>query len=349
MIHSQLKINYPDCPFVWTTDDIKNTFNATSKKIPRNIFFKEISDKPKTEHIVQYLEKITQKLDMGNSLGNIFDNINYTFISQIIPIAKKDMWINFHTSVYNNVHKNIIINKELESDISWYVLPIIGNIIPANNIQYVLNDELPSYVDANELTTKIIKKSLEPNTYYGSIDNQFDKLEADVKCRRVTRRNFVKRHDEEKIEKEKKCDVICNNSMNENRPDVLLRRHIELNNNTLASGHLIRNRLIENPYKAYRFRTNPDLFKEQTKVNGYIKSNNTVIKKETIDNIIKNDLFDYVHDKVVIHKVSGILRFSPASSGKIKILADEDKLLYFVTVLRHQHNLHLTIHHITII
>jgi hypothetical protein len=438
MIHSQFKIVYPECPFIWDYDDIKNVFTSKVKKANRINLLKDIIDVTKSDTIksdtthsdtthsdttksdntksntkcyntksdtthsdttksdntksntkcyntksdntdndtvnndnidhdtvksnimdnvdediiayckgvVDYLLTITDEATI-----NIYDNIKYTFISQKIPRTMGDMRINFHTCAYND-DNNSSIDKEYESNISWCLIPIVGNVTMTNNEQYIINNNPVKTITSN-YSFPLVNKSepLDPTTYQGVIDNNYDTVEARVRCDRTGRRNFVKRINEEIIEKK---DII-NNEFNQTNTHSLqpLReiKQINMNNNTRASAQLIRERLGSS-YKAYRFRQNPELFKQQTKIDMSLRNiahniaacnNDKIIK----NGVIKNEIFDFVHDKITIRKVSGILRFGPYSSGRIKINAiPDDKFVYFVTVLRHQRNLHITVHYV---
>ena len=125
-----------------------------------------------------------------------------------------------------------------------------------------------------------------------------------------------------------------------------------MNNKTRASACVIRERLTSS-YKVHRIGKNPGLIKQQSKVDlsiNHISKVNASNHNKTLralERNIYNDVGDYTFDKVGVHKTSAVYKFSPIDSGKIKISNIDDKNLekvYFITILRHKKNLHITYH-----
>ena len=108
-------------------------------------------------------------------------------------------------------------------------------------------------------------------------------------------------------------------------------------------------------YKIRRLKQNPHLIEQQKKVD---LSLNIVAKqiceknnRDIISNvkIMDNDYYSYKYEDINIHKVNGILRFSPTNTGNITMnIKNSDNELQFVTILRHRSNLHITLHKIFI-
>ena len=70
--------------------------------------------------------------------------------------------------------------------------------------------------------------------------------------------------------------------------------------------------------------------------------NNSIINSREIH---KNK-FDYTIDSVGIKFINNIYKFYPQNSGKISIINHYNIDSYFVSIVKHQKNLHITLHHI---
>jgi len=133
---------------------------------------------------------------------------------------------------------------------------------------------------------------------------------------------------------------------------------IQLDGNTRASAHIIRERLA-NPYKSYRLRNNPDAYKRSIKINRSIKNTNDntndTTNDTTTDNISDNPstiikkssgICNYVQENVEIRRSDKILRFRPLTG---KILFDNETCIdksnsKFLSVMIHNTILHITLH-----
>src|SRR5690606_37746292 len=116
------------------------------------------------------------------------------------------------------------------------------------------------------------------------------------------------------------------------------------------SAGLIRERL-GNPYKAYRFRTNPVLYEQSKRIDPNIKeiSDYVVNKNNSSYNCaernIGRDNFDFILEKVGVKMLNGMYKFSPAISGSVLIPGKHELMsIQFLSVLRYKKNIHITFH-----
>jgi hypothetical protein len=370
-MHNQLKIKYPNYPFIWDYNDMARTFSPSYNTIDQNEILTKIIDIFVTDEEQNNIQRnIYEDKDIIEFLTNLthpdktqmmYDKIQYVEMTQHIPRSEKNLWINFHTTTYYN-DNDALLNKEYDTEVGWCLIPIIGSIYPFDIHQYTIDTQLQKHKyrhrdnEKDEAISNDVAKCLDPKIYKGNIDNKFDKFEANIRNTRVSTRNFIKRDDDDIIEK--KTDVFTNNSdvpVNQCVYSKTNTRQLELNSNTRVSAQMIRDRLA-NPYKMNRCKNNPDLYKQHMRIDLNLRSvgkniadnNNNEINKGKI--IVEHDWFDYIYDKIIIHRVSNILRFSPATSGRLKFNHNNrDTELYFISVLHHKRNLQITLHHIELI
>ena len=144
MHHSQLKIKYPDCPFVWDYDDMTQSFSPEINRTNKEILLQEINDHvvdcSYTNHkrddneyrkIIEFLVNLTD----DEKIKNVID---YVSVTQKIPKTKECLWINFHTAVYHDEIDNFL-SKELSTEIAWIMIPIFGNT-ESGEIKYEIID-----------------------------------------------------------------------------------------------------------------------------------------------------------------------------------------------------------------
>lgn len=364
MQHSQLKITYPICPFVWDYNSMTQLFSPEIIPTDKDTLLQEINDhivdcsltnykRDDSEYrkILQYLIDLTDE----QKTHDVYDIIHYVTITQKIPKNKNNMWINFHTSTYSDDNDNFLTN-EFSANIAWSLIPLCGNT-ESREIKYEIiddnhSDKNPNLLNSNPLNLTI-DRSLDPMTYdNGKVDNQYNIIEANIKKIRVAKRNFIKRSDPEPIIAESKSDCMSTQITS----TVPRFKQIDFNNNTRASACLIRERL-NSSYKMNRMKNNPELMKQQKKVDLSLRNISQKITEITrcrdLDamnnqHIVVQDQFDYIHDNVVIQKVNQILRFGPNTSGKIKFnLMKNQNNSSFITILRYKKHLHVTFHKIT--
>lgn len=368
MLHSQLKVKYPDSPFMWDYTDMTNTFQFTQTTVAeRNELITHVidiivADEEKDADINNIEDVRNAYIDRDNidflikltdpeKVDSVYDSIDYTIVEQKIPKIKRDMWINFHTAAYCKDNGGIL-SKEYDSNVAWCVVPIIGDVYPTSTRNYSLDTRSKEKRQNDTALDNDAAKASKPAPYTGNIDNRFDKIEENVSAVRTSRRNFVKRSDPAPLVA-KKTDIMTN-SVNKEQYVQPRIRQIELNKNTRASGSLIRERL-SSPYKMNRIKFNPELYKQQMRVDLSLRSvaenvadaHNRRIDMNNPETIVDRERYDFIHDQVRVHKVGGILRFSPITSGRLKFNhTARNKELCFVTVLRHKTYLHITLHHI---
>ena len=70
-------------------------------------------------------------------------------------------------------------------------------------------------------------------------------------------------------------------------------------------------------------------------------TNNSIINSR----VINKNIFDYTFDNVGIKLINNIYKFYPQNSSKITINSNNINS-YFVSIVKHQKNLHITLHHI---
>lgn len=355
MLHSQLKITLPDCPYIWDPVDIRETYKFKTKQICINDLIELIQihfdNDPGNEYMISMIDELRR---ISDDDLQVFDNKSCVRITQHVP-RNKNLLINFHSTAYGDEH-GTLIDREFESNLSWIVFPILGDL-SVSDIGYV--------IDRSSCTKKLnndhdivydndTARSLDPKTYRGVHDNEYEKTGAMVRSERTGRRKFVVRDIEEVKQKQ---DIVVDTSIEnvqvQNNSIIKPRfQQIELNNRTRASASLIRERLASS-YKVHRIGKNPRLIKEQSKVDlsldhiSRVNAMNHNKNYRALERNIYNDVCDYTFDRVGVRRTSAVYKFSPVDSGKIKISNIDDKNLekvYFITILRHKKNLHITYH-----
>ncbi len=354
-MHSQLKIKYPNSPFVWNYNDMKQLYSANFKRIDKDTLFYQIIDtmtnnsenilrNPWTDkNIIDILVKMTNE----EKVSNVYEKIEYVTMEQKIPNDLTNMWINFHTSVLCD-DNNSYLNKESVKDIAWCLIPVIGNIESKKKKYTFKNIDSNTKIENNNINYE----KLDPVTYQLNdirqnifdVGNKYDRIEDNVKTLRTGKRNFIKR-DEEIIEK--------NKNEVDNYIDIKVKpkfEQIELNNNTRACAHLIRDRL-KSSYKMNRLRCNPELLKQQMRIDLSLKDISQTVadhfneKNTTKDIEVSQDYFDFNFEQINVERINGILRFGPHTTGRANIKRiNNEKFMYFITVLRYKTNLHITFH-----
>jgi hypothetical protein len=310
--------------------------------------------------IIKFLTETTDPVTTNGA----YDSIRYIVLRQKVPGTKRDVWINFQTTAYRHDNSGFL-SKEYATDIAWCVVPVTGDIYPVDRNQYIV-DPRPRDPEPNQQTTGSGSGSgsgsetvclLDPRTYTDNIDNKYDPVEAGIRNSRTSRRNFIKR-DPEVIEKKKTDHTV-------NEADIRIigllnplsdQNQLELNNKTRASAQTIRDR-FSGSYKMNRLRGNPELSSQYMSVDLRLRTIGKMIARENNKKlnsqgliIMGNDWFTYMYDRLTVHKVAGILRFGPVSSGRLRFNhLDNDKVLYFITVMRHAKHLVITFHCIELI
>lgn len=359
MLHSQLKIKFPDCPYVWDQYDLRQTYDVKQESLTRdeilddvqNIFMNsvnnQVTDNTMINESMNFLETLAQ------DSSNLFTSKHYSRVAQTIPLHKKDVLVNFHTAAYNDDNGGLI-DKEFSSIVSWLVIPIIGDV-RTHSVSYTINkNNIKQTTNSRDVVmSSEMARALDPKTYRGYTDNGCEKIEADVRAQRTGMRNFIVR-DPEPIKIQKRDIMVDTNITTDQTQNIVepRKQQIEMNNNTRASAHLIRDRLMSS-YKAHRIRNNPDAIKLQSRVDLSLKYTSNRVADTLNKNyrVLERDIdtepFDYTYDQVGTKTFSAIYKFNPILSGRIGInIENTDKTTYFVTVMRHKSNLHITLHEI---
>jgi hypothetical protein len=356
MLHSQLKITFPDCPYIWDPVNIRETYKFKTEQIDIDSLIGYIQIHFDSDLENDYMNEMIDQLQrISDDDLQVFENKTCVRISQHIPRNKKNLLLNFHTTAYGD-ENGTLIDREFDSNLSWMIFPILGDL-SVSDIGYVIDRSasmLKSNHDHDIAYDNDTARSLDPKTYKGVHDNEYEKTSCIVRSGRIGRRNFIVRDIEDKKQKQDiVVDTSIENMQTSNNQIIKPRfQQIELNNKTRASASLIRERLASS-YKVHRIGKNPRLIQEQSKVDLSI---NRISRANAMNNNknyrahernIYNEIGDYTFDKVGVRKTSAIYKFSPTDSGKIKINNIDDKNLekvYFITILRHKKNLHITYH-----
>jgi hypothetical protein len=362
MYHSQLKIKYPDCPFVWDYDDMTKLFSPEIKRMTKESLLQEINN-----HMVDYSEETRRQdseyrdilmflinLTDNSKIQNVYDKINYVSVSQQIPGIKKNMWINFHTTIYCDQYDKFM-SKELDAQIAWILVPLFGDTATFAENNYMIRNNDDETVNQREMK---IHSELDPMTYKIN-KNQYQVIEAQIKNLRVAKRNYIKRSDDPVNLKDDILESGSESALGSTLGSALGSgprfKQIELNNNTRASAGLIRERL-NSKYKMNRMRNNPESMDQQKQINMSLKNISQKInqshvirelEKESNQHIVTQDQFDYIHDRIVIQRVNQILKFGPNTTGRIRYnVIKNQSFSSFITILRYGKNLHVTLHRI---
>lgn len=281
-----------------------------------------------------------------SKIQNLYDKIDYVSVSQQIPGIKKNMWINFHTTTYCDQYDKFM-SKELDTQIAWILVPLFGNTTTFGENNYVIRNSDDETGNQREMK---MHSELDPMTYKVN-KNQYQVIEAEIKNRRVGKRNYIKRSDDPMNLKK---DTLEGSALG----SVPRFKQIELNNNTRASSGLIRERL-NSKYKMNRMRNNPESMDQQKQINMSLRNISQQInqlnvirelEKESDQHIVTQDQFDYIHDRVVIQRVNQILKFGPNTTGRIGFnVIKNQSFSSFITILRFGKHLHITLHRIKFI
>lgn len=269
MIHSQLKIKYPNVPWIWEYNNMMELFDCkytekTRKEVISSIIDLMINNKKDRNEdydydIIKFLMDITDdKLDEDVRLLN--NKYKFCVTEQTIPKNKigKHLWVNFHTAIYGKYKQ--YIDESYIADYLWYLIPISGDV---------------KAIMAKSSLHRQIQRSLENNIDTENQSNNHDK-------------NTHKR--------------------------VLIKREIQKPNEKM------------------------DVIKSTKKITNVIQTNKS-----------NNNRYCYIKDKSIVQSYNGIYRFSPITSGRIKINNTSTDQIYFVTIMVESENLYFTLHKIKIL
>lgn len=361
MFHSQLKIKYPSCPFVVTDTDItmiSNGLDFNEDAVTADVLIKEVKrelqlsdvDEQQIDETEEFLRQYTKQSSSvkkveWNRITQRWDKIN----------SREHLCLNLHLTAYKDRY-GPVIDKEFEDVVSWLLVSLNGNnIVTANKtLNYTVNTHI-SLSQARDLNkihdSDEITRSMDPITYKGSIDTQYERFEADIRSARTSARRFVYRDNTEIVKKQDSI-VDTNNPRNTLPQKTVEPRNgisrLDLTNNTRAGAQAIRERLA-NPYKAYRFRTNPELYERCKKIDPCINNVGdqiATVKNSNFRTLIKDvdkDELDFTFESVGFKKVNGILRCSPVGTGRINTESRQTPTT-FLSVLLCQESVHITLH-----
>lgn len=367
MNHSQLKIVYPQCPFLWNSKKLNDIYYPSVTKLNRDDFLIDIIDtllnNENSVRINKEMLRFISDSTHDDTKENDINNILFYKCEQNVPGKIKKAYINFHTACYCQDYTRSL-NKTFNGAIEWCVIPIRGDINCYSKPISIIRDESLKVINRkidedtkDEISNKILKKKMTDRgtliDFRDSNTDNRDKYELNKNMNaRLARRGFF--HNGVSIKQpkaEEKHDVFKSISENINIKDPILtpkKKKIQFNNNTRKNAQLIRMKLLEK-CKVHRLKQNPHLLENWKKVDLSLlriapnksEQNNKLIKNKF--NLIKRDCFDYKDDKVGVAKVSGMYRFAPINSGKIKIKHNNEGS-YFVSLMKYKNTMHATIH-----
>lgn len=345
MIHSQLKLKYPDCPYVINADKLNNTAQTVfdAETINNKTLFEKINENIDLDTLELITDFLNKTIENNESDFKIF----YHSIKQ--PLTRSNKFIvNFHYSAYRD-DVSPIINQNYSSDISWTIVPLNADV-RMERISYTLN-LMPQNQD-REVTPDNSVSNLDPKSH---LTTELNKDEKAVLYVRSAKRSTVVR-DIESINEKKDLysypDVQTETKL-EYKP---LHSMVQLDSKTRPSAQLLRERLA-NPYKAYRLRNNPDAYKKSLKVDPGIREVGDKIVEANNDkrDLFKinelTSLFDYNYETVGVKKINGVFRCFPQNVGKISLSLDllnkNFTELKFLSLMFNKSKLHITLHEIT--
>lgn len=126
MLHNQLKITLPDCPYLWDYNNIEKVYSFESDSITQD----EFTLLSYSQDIMNFIEDI-----ITNN-----DNIHFYKIKQKIPQHDNKLWLNFNTVIYKTKNKTSLIFKEQEEEIKWCILTDSPDYVNTKEtVKYELN------------------------------------------------------------------------------------------------------------------------------------------------------------------------------------------------------------------
>jgi len=369
MEHSQLKIIYPCCPFVYDYIDITRTFDHQYKELTHDELLAELVemmlgsqimgsvaiDRDRKIEITQYITDISSE-----ESRKLYKKVNFYHIKQTIPKDYQRLWICFHTTAYT-MNCSAILDKEYSTSIAWSLIPVTGSVKPITP----------------KSNTVIVKKkdpstiSLEPQNDMNPIFDSVNKVDRQQQqLYRMGRRGMI--NSENSIEK-----ILARSDEISNQPRVIEHlikprpNPIPLTANTRHVAHQLRVEQQTGTINT-RLRHLPHLL-EQTKrldlgiegVGQHVANLNNEIVMDRQPTVIKKSVFDTIDQNIQIHSMRGVYRFSPQQTGQIFLEVPTQKtgdrvvsvkgpvpnkpFIAFITVLRQNECLTITLHHLDIV
>lgn len=170
MIHGDLKIELPDCPYIFDITNLCSTFDADYKLIDKTAFELLLEDIFNTNPDLDK-DTILNYLNMAENIAtrrrDVFKNIKYYKIQQTVT-DHPEYKISFHTNCYNNDNGQYI-DTIYSTDLSWNILSLIGNVelIGVETVEFldIPEDFITQVQDLPPLSDKSLASA---NFYRGS-------------------------------------------------------------------------------------------------------------------------------------------------------------------------------------
>jgi hypothetical protein len=355
MQHSQLQIVYPDCPFIWDYNDMSRTFDCEYIPMLKDKFIDEIinelyksedetdidMDKLTRDDIITYITNMNEIDDTDNKL---YHKISYHTVRQTIPFNLSNLLINFQCASYC-LNKSSYLDSEFQSNISWTIVPLVGDVKPIN--------------DKIKIRNNISNTSNTSNTNR-NIDQRPSNFISDArpKQRGLYVRTYNPDADNPKGD-QTDAHIQNTSSFNSNsvsRPITSRVHQIELNKNTRFNAHIMRSNLMSEG-KQRRLRHLPEFIaNEQRKVDLSIRGVSDKIvnthndRSRSLQTTISRDTYDMIDETITIHKVNNIYRFSPNSTGRIQFNKNKkNDTIKFITILRQNNYLSFSLNIVNLV
>jgi hypothetical protein len=304
MLHCQTKIIYPRYPFICNNKNLNNKNNLKS-----NINKYSNDDDGKKLFMAEVIKIINSSPSyISRSLDNDIEIID--FLAYMIGYDDND-------NLFNDTFKNIFLAKVEQSMINT-------------------NNEINSFSESLMFHTACYYDTFKVNV----MNNEYD---TDIAWLVIPLIGNITMDNDCKILHSK------NNNTNKKLTCEYVRPKYILNNILRNSTHIIKHNIMNNPRlsKIYNCEN------RKIQLDMYIKNiGNVTLMKNINDSdtnndysVVKKTCFDYSYESIKIKYVNNILQFLP--SDQCKIYFHETKYLnaiYFVSVMRHNDNMHVTIH-----
>ena len=364
MQHSQTNVVYPASPFIFDFRRMNDTFSAITQELDRQNFLLEVAsvgvdyceyddsvsdgssdtaqDRANPEiyrikEMLKYISGITEtQLEDGT-----YDEITYYRTDQVLDSADsryrlsadgsvtKQLWINLHTIAYAAEKERALIDSELQSTVSWCIVPIIGNVRPVSNDTLIYSDLLDYEIKAREEQAERgsleVRSRAEVSNKEGLVDCSASQKAVNERMQRYAQRNFVKRTIEP--DNAPKPDSVNSKNFKSNLPPTQIVRpngeqipitHARANAQNIRSA-------IMSKYKVNRLRQVPQMRDVHRRVDMRILNSSEMLAEKHNEEVMSKVRFldpsysDYRLDDVSITQINSLWKFTPMSTGRIII------------------------------
>ena len=354
MLHSQLKIHYPNSPFIVRSNALNSFSQITysQETTSRDDMISRLNTDIKQKNIDDLISQIVY-LDSQEFTKRIYSVVTQKLTG--MNCNKIQCVLNMHTTAIRDSlgsDKGQTISDNFRSIVAWRIVSIcdINVHIDIASTIFVRDPKVFLAKSNNNISHQELYSDPKIQTIMESEGNRLEKEQ--IKYRTSTRGLIVRNTIQSA---NKRIDVFdqslkpCTQFMNY-KPDAKL---ISITPKTRSSAQEIRASLRD-PHRAFRCKSDPVGFVEQCKIDNTIRE--TYIQKvdqhnkhiEETFGIVKTELNDMVHQDVGINKLNGVYIFSPINAGIFNITKpDINKNIRLVSIVVHYNILHITLHEIS--